>query len=274
MKRLIVSADDFGMAESVNQAVEVAHRDGLLSTASLMVAGKAAADAVERARANPALKIGLHLVLVEGDSVLSQKDIPLLVDSHNRFPRNQAALGFRYFFRPGIRAELEREIRAQFVAFAVTGLELDHVNAHKHMHLHPTVARLMLAIAREHGCRAVRLPRALKPAGFGGYALAGWTNYLGAQARHHGMITNDYVCGLAETGHFDEAAFLACLAALPEGVTEAYFHPAMRRDPALAETMPGYDHQGELAALLSVRARAAVAQNGIRLTTWSELARA
>jgi hopanoid biosynthesis associated protein HpnK len=268
MKRIIVSADDFGLTESVNEAVERAHREGVLSTASLMVAGDAAADAVARARRLPGLKVGLHLVLVEGRSVLPPAEIPHLVNAQGEFSRRQAALGFKYFFHPTIRADLAREIRAQFDAFAATGLELDHLNAHKHMHLHPTVARLALSIGRDYGCKAVRVPRAYEAGGL----LAWWTGVLKAQARRAGMVTNDFVAGLSQSGHFDEAAFLAALESLPDGVTETYFHPATLRDPAFAATMPGYDHPGELQALLSPHVRAAIARLGIETTTYGALA--
>ena len=271
MKRLIVSADDFGLTESVNQAVEIAHRDGLLAAASLMVAAPAAADAMARAKALPGLKVGLHLVLVEGKPALPPQQIPLLVDGNGNFPGNQARLGFRYFFIPGIRAQLAAEIRAQYDLFAATTLPLDHVNAHKHMHLHPTVARLAISIGREYGLRALRVARAAQPAGLGGWAMAQWCGVLRVQARRAGLVTNDYVAGLSQSGQFDEASFLAAIATLPDGVSEAYFHPATTHDPEFAATMPGYDHPGELAALLSGKARAAIAQRNIQLINYSDL---
>jgi hopanoid biosynthesis associated protein HpnK len=272
MKRLIVSADDFGLSESVNEAVEIAHREGLLSTASLMVAGPAAADAVRRAVKLPKLRVGLHLVLVEGHSILPRDDIPALVDHRGWFPSNQVALGFRYFFHPVIRAQLAEEIRAQFLAFRETGLELDHLNAHKHMHLHPTVAQLALSIGREFGCKAVRLPRQAISHGIGGNMLNAWTAVLKRQATTAGMVTNDYVLGLSQSGHFDEKAFVEGLQALPPGITEAYFHPATLSDETLRRTMPDYDHAGELAALLSLLARDEIMRQGIELTTYSALA--
>src|SRR5213078_1596649 len=118
MRRLIVCADDFGRDIAINEAVEAASRDGILSCASLMVAAPAAADAVARARLLPGLRVGL-----------------------------------RYFFLPGVRRLLAAEIRAQFEAFRATGLALDHVNAHQHMHLHPVVARLIVEIGRSYGMR-------------------------------------------------------------------------------------------------------------------------
>ena len=158
MKRVVFSADDFGLSIGVNEAVEQAHRDGILDQASLMVAGPAAADAVRRARAMPSLRVGLHLVVIEGPAALSPSEIPALVDGSGQFPADQARLGFRYFFRPEVRRQLAHEIRAQFSAFAATGLELDHANAHKHMHLHPTVGRMMIEIGQEFGLRSVRVP--------------------------------------------------------------------------------------------------------------------
>jgi hopanoid biosynthesis associated protein HpnK len=258
MQRVVFSADDFGLSESVNEAVERAHRDGALNAASLMVAGPAAADAVRRARALPGLRVGLHLVVIEGQAVLPPAEIPDLVDASGWFPSDQLRLGVKYFFRPRVRRQLAAEIRAQFVAFAGTGLTLDHANAHKHMHLHPTVGRLMLAIGAEFGLRSVRIP-AEPPAvlarcgtrvGWGAHALYHWTHVLRRQARAAGMITNDYCFGLAWSGHMTAARVRCLLRELPDGVSEIYFHPAVAQDAALSRLMPDYEHAAELATLL------------------------
>ena len=280
MRRLIISADDFGLSEAVNEAVEQAHRDGVLTTASLMVAGEAAADAVRRARAMPRLRVGLHLVLVEGPAVLPAARIPGLVDRQGQFPSGQARLGVRYFFRPGIRRQLAAEIRAQFAAFAETGLPLDHANAHKHMHLHPVVGRLMIEIGREFGLSAVRVP-AEPPAvlracgervGLGGRLLPLWSRLLRRQAMAGGMRVNDHVFGLAWTGRMTEERLLRLLPHLPDGISEVYFHPAAGRDPLLLRLMPGYAHQAELAALLSPAVRSALATEGLTPTSYGDSA--
>ena len=138
-KTLIVTADDFGISLPVNEAVETAARIGVLTAASLMVAGDAAADAVERARRLPNLKVGLHLVLVRGKPILPPSGIPDLVDEAGLLRRNLAAAGIRIFFSARAKQQAEAEIRAQFRAFHATGLPLDHVNAHNHYHLHPTI---------------------------------------------------------------------------------------------------------------------------------------
>ena len=266
MKHLILTADDFGMSEAVNEGIERAHREGVLTSASLMVAGAAAADAVARARGMPGLRVGLHLVVIEGASVLSPREIPDLVDGRGVFPSNQVRLGIDYFLRPGVRRQLAAEIRAQFVAFQATGLALDHADAHKHMHMHPTVGRLMVSIGREFGLRAVRVPaepgavmaRCGAPRSFAAWAMRAWSLVLRGQMRRSGMLANDAVFGLAWTGHMTEARLLRLTRALPEGVSEVYFHPAARRDALIDAVMPDYEHEAELAALVSPAVRAAL----------------
>ncbi|MGN6123668.1 MAG: ChbG/HpnK family deacetylase, partial [Sphingomonas oligoaromativorans] len=122
MKRLIVTSDDFGASPAVNEAVERAHAHGILTAASLMVAGDAAGDAVARAKRLPALGVGLHLVLVEGRPMLSAREVPDLVDETGHFRTNMALAGVNFFFRPSVRRQLAAEIEAQFAAFHATGL--------------------------------------------------------------------------------------------------------------------------------------------------------
>ena len=269
MLSLITVADDFGLTLGVNEAVELACRDGILTSASLMVAAKQANDAVRRARTLPGLHVGLHLVVIEGIPVLPPEQIPDLVDANGRFPSDQFRLGMNYFFRSRVRRQLAAEIRAQFTAFQKTGLRLDHANAHKHMHLHPTVGRLMIDIGREFGLRAIRIPcEPAIPGGpartLGDRALARWSNLLRHQAKAAGLITNDHILGIGWTGHMTPRRVQHLLDNLPAGITELYVHPATRRDAALAVLMPGYEHTEELAALLNAHI-----PDGVRLTSYT-----
>ena len=263
MKTVTISADDFGLTEAVNEGIERAHRDGILQVASLMVAAPAAADAVRRARANPSLRVGLHLVVIEGPAVLPPAAIPDLLDATGQFPSDQLTLGLNYFFRPRIRRQLLAEINAQFAAFAATGLMLDHANAHKHMHLHPTVGAMMLRAGAAHGLSRIRIPAeppatmALcgTPATLGARLMYRWTSILRHQARAAGVATNDYCFGLAWSGHMTTDRVGLLLAMLPVGDSEIYFHPAARRDAVLNRLMPDYEHEAELAALLDTELR-------------------
>jgi hopanoid biosynthesis associated protein HpnK len=254
-RALIVTADDFGLDVRVNAAVERAHREGVLTSASLMVSAPAAGDAVERARRLPSLRVGLHLVLADGRPTLPPADIPALVGLGGRFGDAMVRDGFRFFFLPSVRADLAREIRAQFEAFAATGLPLDHVNAHKHFHVHPTVLSLVIAIGREFGMRAIRLPfEAHAP-----WWLAPWIALMRARLARAGIAHNDYILGIECTGGMDETAVLQALARLPAGVGELYCHPAEAGDGPLVPSMRDYRHSDELDALLSPRVAQALA---------------
>jgi len=245
-----------------------------------MVGAPAAADAVARARRLPELRVGLHLVLVDGHPTLSCAEIPGLVRRNGRFDPNMGRAGIRFFALPGLRRQLAMEIRAQFEAFHATRLRLDHVNAHKHMHLHPTVARTIIETGRDYGMTAVRLPfepveplRAAFPdEHYSAPLYRPWIEYLRRRLQSAGLFVNDNLFGLAWTGGMVEGRLMRLLPHLPHGVSEIYFHPATMRGTALSAAMPGYRHEEELAALLSPSAKSLVANLGIRLGGYSDLA--
>ena len=230
-----------------------------------MVAGPAAADAVRRARALPGLGVGLHLVVIEGASVLGAP-----------FGSDQLGLGVRYAFSPSARRRLAAEIVAQYRAFAATGLPLDHANAHKHMHLHPTVGRLLIETGREFGLAALRVPAEPPavmqacgvPPKLAAGALYHWTRLLRRQGARAGLRMNDWIFGLAWSGGMTRDRVLRLLPHLPAGLSEIYFHPATQHGGALAQLMPGYDHAGELDTLLDAEIRAGLAARA-ELVGWA-----
>jgi hopanoid biosynthesis associated protein HpnK len=244
-----------------------------------MVGGKAAGDAVARAHRLPDLHVGLHLNLTDGLPVLPQEEIPLLTRENGEFDRNMARAGVRFFAFPGARRQLAMEILAQFAAFRATGLPLDHVNAHKHMHLHPSVAALIVKIGRGYGMRAVRVPsepvavlrQAFPEERFQAPAYHPWNAVLRRRLRRAGLRTNDHIFGLAWSGGMVEDRILGLIPHLPDGVSEIYFHPAAERTPLTEKAMPCYRHPEELAALLSPRVRACIAESGIQLVSYSDL---
>jgi hopanoid biosynthesis associated protein HpnK len=269
VKGLIVTADDFGAAVEVNDAVEVGHRDGILTAASLMVGAPAACDAVARARANPRLRVGLHLVLVDGRPTLPPEAVPDLVDSEGRFRDVMVRAAVNMFFIPRVREQLEHEIEAQFHAFAATGLPLDHVNTHKHFHLHPTIASTILRIGARHGLRAIRVPleprdvliRAepgakLPTAG----VTAPWARLARARFRRAGLRVPDQVFGMAWSGAMTTDRVRAVIENLPDGLNEIYLHPATGSYEGCA---PGYRYADELAALTAPRVVEAFRNSGI-----------
>jgi len=276
VKRLIVTADDFGASPEVNDAVEQAHRDGILTAASLMVAGDAAADAVARAHALPTLGIGLHIVLVEGRPLLPADRIPALVDATGNFRTDMARAGVTIFASPAARRQLAAEVEAQFAAFAATGLVLDHVNAHKHFHLHPTIAGTILKVGTRYGMRAARAPieprrllRQVDGSETGSRIETVWARLVRARLRRAGMLVPDQVFGLAWSGAMTADRVRGILERLPDGLTEIYTHPATGAYPGSA---PGYDYRGELAALLEPLAKTILTRERVALGHFADFA--
>ncbi len=270
-KRLIVTADDFGASLEVNDAVEAAHRGGILTAASLMVCGAAAADAVTRARRMPSLRVGLHLVLVEGRPVLPAAAVSHLVGADGAFRSDMAALGTLIACSAAARRELANEIAAQFEAFKATGLPLDHCNAHKHFHLHPVIGALLTRIGARFGLRALRVPlepahvlRQLEPTASRTSALlmAPWALLLRRTARTAGLTTAERMFGLQWSGQMTTQRLSGLIRHLPEGLSEIYLHPATGPYEGSA---PGYRYRDELAALLSPEAAAACRDTGTQV---------
>ena len=266
-RRLIITADDFGLAIPVNEAVEAGHREGVLTAASLMVGGGAVDDAVRRAFAMPSLAVGLHLVLVDGRPILPPGSIPDLVGPDGWLRRDLARFGLLLATNSSVRRQLRAEIDAQFAAFAQTGLPIDHVNVHRHYHLHPVVAMTVLDAVRDHGAPAIRVPwepqglvRAVDKTVSGGESLlTGWlARWMRRQGQRRQLAFPDRVVGIAWSGRFHAQRLAAVLERLPHGLTEIYVHPAT--SDHFPGSAPNYQYQAEMAALLSPAVRIA-AQN-------------
>jgi chitin disaccharide deacetylase len=278
LNRLAITADDFGLSEPVNAAVEEAHRRGILSAASLMVGAPAAADAVERARALPNLRVGLHVVLVNDDPVLPAAQIPALVDASGRLRNDLVSYSARSVVSAAVRRQISAEITAQFEAYRATGLPLDHVNTHRHFHLNPVVAAAIVGIGRRYGMRALRVPvepwrtvAAIDPqtSRLAARAVAPWAAWLNGQIRRAGLITADAVFGLAWSGAMTKARVAALLGRLPPGFVEIYFHPATTA--AFAGAAPRYRYAEELAALCDTDCIAAARRSGYAIGGYADV---
>lgn len=269
--RLIVNADDFGRSRSINEAVIRAHREGILMSASLMVNEPAFDEAVALAKENPKLGVGLHLTLLCGHSALPEERIPGLVNARREFGNDPVGAGFRYFVNLRLREQLRAEINAQFAKFHTAGLPLDHVNGHLHLHLHPTVFRLLVADAAQLDFQRMRLTR--EPFWVDVPLARGRRLYRGTHAaiyfllawwargefRRLGLRHTQRVFGLLENDRVDEAYVLKLLDVLPPGDSELYSHPSLDK----------FKH--EFDALVSPRVKARVEQLGIQLIRYQDL---
>ena len=233
-----------------------------------MVGAPATAGAVELARRLPRLKVGLHLTLTDAKPVLPASAVPNLVDARGRFRAHMAHSGAAIFFLPHVKRQMRAEVRAQFEAFRATGLKLDHVNAHKHFHLHPSILGAILELAEEFGVRAVRAPvepapilARIEPQRLRLSAFAALARRQRARLRQAGVAAPDQVFGLAWSGAITGSRLSKLIAHLPDGITEIYTHPATASGfPGAA---PGYRYQEELAALTSPDLRRQIAAAGV-----------
>ena len=270
-RRLVVNADDFGRSQSINQAVVRAHREGILTSASLMVNEPHAGEAVALARENPGLGVGLHLALICGAAALPAGTIPQLADARGQFSNNPVATGWRYFFRAQCRAQLRLEIAAQFEKFRATGLPLDHVNGHLHLHLHPVVFGILMDNAPRWGITALRLTddwfglNARLAQGRWLYRLghAAVFRVLSARARpvlgRRGIRHTRVVFGLLQNDRVDAEYVARLLPRLPPGDSELYSHPSLDQ------------FRNEFDALIDPAIKKLAAQSGIQLIRYQDL---
>jgi chitin disaccharide deacetylase len=243
-----------------------------------MVGAPAAADAIARAHALPDLRVGLHIVLVDGDPISDRADIPGLVDRSGRFRGDLARYGAQIALSPLLRRQVGSEIAAQFAVYRASGLPLDHVNCHRHFQLHPTIATSIIDVGRDYGMRALRIP--VEPwrvvAGIDphtqrriGRVVAPWAAWLRRRARSAGLKTANAVFGLAWSGAMTKARVAALLSRLPRGIVEIYLHPALSN--AFAGAAPGYRYVEEFAALCDPDCAAAVGRSGYALGGYADL---
>jgi len=281
-RRLIVNADDFGMSETVNDAVIRAFTEGMLTSCSLMVTGEAFEHAVGLAHAHPGLAVGIHLVTVLGRAVLPAAEIPTLVDATGNFAANSVVAGLKYYFSPQARRELRRELSAQFEKFAATGLRLSHIDGHLHMHVHPVVFRAAVELGTRYGVRRMRVPqeeyrlaidfnrqhastKALYTLLFGQLA-----RHMQRQLRASGFVYAERVYGNLHSGQMDEQYFLYMLDNLHTDTNEIYFHPAVYPADCL-HNAAAQQSMREFAALMSPAVRRRAHELGIVLINYFDL---
>jgi hopanoid biosynthesis associated protein HpnK len=280
VKRLIVNGDDFGLSSEVNAGILRAHRDGVLTTASLMVAESGAEAAARTARENPRLDVGLHVVVCKGRCVMPPERMGRAVDSAGRFPDNPVVAGMRWFFDGKARAHLRGEIRAQIERHLDLVGYLNHIDGHLNFHVHPAIADILVELAVEYKVPCMRLP--LEPAGI---TIGLRRDHLARKLvesvifktlsrrarrmmRERGLKFTDRLFGLHQSGHLDEDYVLSLIERLGEGTTELYLHPAAD----IGGTPPAAEAQLEVEILTSPRVREALRAGGVELITFADLA--
>ena len=287
MKQLILNADDFGMTLGVNEGIIRAHREGILTSATLMANGEAFDDAVERARANKELGVGCHLVLVGGKCVATKDSVASLVDAGGNLP-DSLPLFVAKISSGIIRIEeIERELRAHIGRVRAAGIEPTHLDTHKHTHAHPRVMEALGKVAKECGIARVRKPIEnlrdsweTSQAGGQGVSMqilaAGAVRAIAPQftaiSRRYGLLSPDHFLGLAMTGQLSPTVLRGVIGTVVDGTTEIMLHPGIcDADLARSGSRLQKQREDELQGLLDPGVRSAVTERGIRLISYREL---
>lgn len=255
MKRLIINADDFGFTRDVNAGIVHAHREGVLTSTTLMANGDAFDDAVRLAYETPGLDVGCHLVLVQGTSLLNGKPLP---KTPGRLLRTLAGAGLNVY----------AELRAQIEKIRDTGISITHLDSHKHTHIVPSIFRTVIKLAREFDIPYVRLPLD-HTTRFAGAACQFADRYYRGFAHGSNVQMTDHFLGFRLTGYLTEESFAAALHDVREGTTEFMCHPGFLNNELKAAATRLKEHRlRELEALTSPRIREIMVAESIHLATF------
>jgi chitin disaccharide deacetylase len=286
LRRLIVNADDFGLTEGVNRGIVEAHSGGIVTSSTLMANASALDDAIQLAASNPNLSLGCHVVLVDGTPVLDSSRVSTLVNHQRQGQFEEGIAGFAVrALRGRIDADqVEAEVTAQIRKLQSAGVQVSHLDTHKHTHIFPQVLRPILRAGGACGVRAIRNPFgrvafsqiANRPGLWKRYGqvkmLNAWSEAFARTVADAGMSTPDGSLGIVATGAMDERLLRLILENLPEGTWELVCHPGYN-DAALqrVRTRLRDSRAVELQLLTSVAARKWLAQGGVQLISYRDL---
>lgn len=285
MRRLIINADDFGLTAGVNRAIAEANHSGVLTSATMMANARAFPEAAAMAKAQPSLRTGCHVVLIDGDP--ASANLPTLTNGSSRFRSSLKEFALAAVRRQISADEIQQETEAQIRKIKSLGITPTHIDSHKHTHMFPHVLRPVLRAAKACGIRAVRNPFEPFRAWPRGAVLATpglWLRSAGVTAfqmfaaefrralKEEGMFSTGGTVGIAATGKLDQKMLFRILSALPEGTWELVCHPGYSdADLKAAGTRLTASRETELAALTSLETKEALARQKIELISYAEL---
>ena len=289
MRRLIINADDFGLTRGVNRSVAECHQAGTVTSTTLMASSQAFDDAVATAKANPALRVGCHAMLVDGTPLT---EVETLAASNSKSKPKDFRVGFAEFAQAALTNrlhadEITREAVAQMRKLQAAGIEITHFDTHKHTHMFPKVLRPLLRAAKECGVRAVRNPfaplKALafatllrRPALWVRYtevrALRSFASAFATEVEAAGLKTTQGTFGIIATGGLDQKLFDAIIGCIPDGTWEFVCHPGYNDDDlAKVLTRLHASRAKEMQVLTSSQSLETLRRHDVRLISFADL---
>jgi hopanoid biosynthesis associated protein HpnK len=282
MVRVIINADDFGLSQSVNEGIVKAHREGILTSATLMANTPGFEQAAALAAENPRLGVGLHLNVVRGFPVSKPESVPSLLTPEGRFPASAGKV-IRGLYSRRLKAEdLERELRAQVEKALQAGVRLSHFDSEKNLHVIPPFFRAVLRLGREFGIKKVRFVREFRLSGAAGQSLkAAFLSAVCLRMRRRalgaGFVITDRFYGICNSGRMTAQALTSLLSRQKDGSAEIMVHPGYVRqdlldlEPVVGRYYINRSRELELGALLDPGPKEAVRERAIRLINFHEL---
>ncbi len=282
MRRLIVNADDFGLTSGVNEGILKAHREGIVTSSTLMACGPQFLEAARLAADNAHLSVGCHVVLVDGSPILAPQQVPsLLSNSSFRFRQSIVSFAARATTGKLDEDEIEAEVAAQIQKLQAAGIHVTHVDSHKHTHMFPVVLRGILKAAHKCGVRAIRNP--FEPLIFAKsgnwkrqFQLGVLRRYRGVFRREleqAGMVTPDGCIGIVATGGLTAEIFDGLIRDLPQGTWEFVSHPGYNdSDLAQVATRLRQSREKELSILTRANLKGLLENAGIQLISYRDFA--
>ena len=268
MKYLIVTADDLGLTESINEGISKAFREGIVKNVSVIPAGEAFEDALKTIKDLSLKEIGAHLSLTETKPILKS----------SKFFKDHNQLFFDLFLKRVDLREVHLELKAQIELLSNSGVKITHINSHEHIHLMPEILDIFIALAKEFNIPAIRYPRndrPVRPLDLNDTYKKIILSYFSGRTKDifkmSGLLYTDSFLGLLDAGKLKEGLLIEMLNGLSGGVTELVCHPGFLSPEVLEDYRWHKDCEEELFALTDSRIKNAIKNNNIRLITYGEL---
>jgi len=263
MKQLIVTADDFGLARSINEGIAMALGEGIVTSVGLLPAGEAFDDAVKLAKELKIGEAGAHLALTE---------------VRDDLPRHHADLFINIALNKINPDGIYSLLKAQLEAAVATGIKITNLSSHEHVHMAPAILKIFIRLAKEYGIPSIRYPRGDRMPGvfesravYRSLILASFSGPMKKALDSSGILYPDRFLGFLDSGNLTEEILLRMISSLKEGTTELVSHPGFLGPEVLKRYRFHINCERELFGLTSRRVKKAIDSNGIELVKCVEV---
>lgn len=280
IKRLIVNADDLALHPLVNRAVFRAHREGIVTSATILAGGTAFSDAVNSLKDHPSLGVGIHLCLVDQKPVTDPQKIPSLVNFEGRLWKDYSVFLKRYLSGRINKSEVRIELESQIKKALDRGIQLTHMDSHQHLHILPGLTPIFAEIGRKYGMKKVRIPResislpeksSSKVRNLQGWIVARLAEKSRRVFYQAGLSSTDNFFGFSTGGNMSKETWLKLIPALLPGITEVMVHPGEENSTLKSATGVSYHWVEETAALTDPEILSLLEKEGIQRIHYGDL---